>query len=53
VLLAAAIAYFALQAAIIADQRDDPILKIAIGRDLKGKVSPLLYLTGTGASPAR
>src|SRR3954470_8493240 len=49
VLLAAAVAYFALQAAIIADQRgDDPILKTAIGRDLKGKVSPLLYAAGIG-----
>ena len=50
VLLAAAVAYFALQAAIIADQRDDPILKTAIGRDLKGKSSPLLYTAGIGLS---
>jgi len=46
VLLAAALAYYALQAAIIAEQRDDPILKTAIGRDLKGKSSPLLYVAG-------
>jgi uncharacterized membrane protein len=50
-LLAAAVAYFALQAAIIADQRtDDPILKTAIGRDLKGKASPLLYAAGIALS---
>ncbi|HET6908938.1 MAG TPA: TMEM175 family protein [Mycobacteriales bacterium] len=48
VLLAAALAYFALQSAIIADQRDDPILKNAVGRDLKGKASPLLYMAGIG-----
>jgi uncharacterized membrane protein len=48
VLLAAALAYYALQSAIIADQRDDPILKTAIGRDLKGKSSPLFYLAGIG-----
>jgi len=50
VLLAASIAYFALQTAIIADQRDDPILKTAIGRDLKGKASPVLYTAGIGLS---
>jgi len=48
VLLAAALAYYALQSAIIADQRDDPVLKTAIGRDLKGKSSPLFYLAGIG-----
>jgi uncharacterized membrane protein len=46
VLLAAAVAYFALQSAIIADQRDAPVLKTAIGRDLKGKASPGLYAAG-------
>src|SRR5690348_16344865 len=46
VLLAAAVAYFALQSAIIADQRDKPVLKTAIGRDLKGKASPALYAAG-------
>jgi uncharacterized membrane protein len=45
-LLAAAVAYFALQTVIIRDQRDDPVLARAVGRDLKGKASPLLYLTG-------
>ncbi|MBV9096499.1 MAG: DUF1211 domain-containing protein [Frankiaceae bacterium] len=46
VLLAAALAYYALQSAIIAEQRDHPVLKNAIGRDLKGKSSPLLYVAG-------
>jgi uncharacterized membrane protein len=48
VLLAAALAYFALQSAIVADQREDPVLRTAIGRDLKGKSSPVLYAAGIG-----
>ena len=43
-LLFAAIAYFILQTAIIAEEGPDSRLRAAIGRDLKGKVSPLLYL---------
>jgi uncharacterized membrane protein len=43
VLLMAAIAYWVLQWTIISDQRDAPLLAQAIGRDLKGKVSPLMY----------
>ena len=43
-LLLAAIAYFILQTAIIAEEGPDSRLRAAIGRDLKGKVSPLLYL---------
>jgi len=43
VLLLAAIAYFILQQAIIASQGAESILKQAIGRDLKGKISPILY----------
>ena len=48
VLLAASLAYFALQTAIIHEQGKDSTLAIAIGRDLKGKVSPLLYTLGIG-----
>jgi uncharacterized membrane protein len=48
VLLAAALAYFALQAAIIHLQGTGSTLAIAIGRDLKGKASPLLYALGIG-----
>ena len=43
VLLMAAIAYYILQNAIIRRQGDRSILKRAVGRDLKGKVSPILY----------
>ncbi len=44
VLLAAAIAYYVLQKMIIAQQGRNSKLKAAIGRDLKGKISPLIYL---------
>src|SRR4051794_21299725 len=43
VLLMAAIAYYVLQQAIIRSQGADSILKKAIGRDWKGKLSPVLY----------
>ena len=46
VLLAAAIAYFGLRTAIIRDQGDGSIVAEAVGRDLKGKLSPLLYIAG-------
>jgi TMEM175 potassium channel family protein len=44
VLLMAAIAYVLLQQTIIRAQGPDSILKKAIGRDWKGKLSPLLYV---------
>lgn len=44
VLLAAAIAYYILQKMIIAQQGRNSKLRAAIGRDLKGKISPLIYL---------
>jgi uncharacterized membrane protein len=44
VLLMAAIAYYVLQQTIIRAQGRDSVLKKAIGRDWKGKVSPVLYL---------
>jgi uncharacterized membrane protein len=43
VLLMAAVAYFVLQHAIITSQGTDSLLARAVGRDLKGKLSPLLY----------
>lgn len=46
VLLAAAIAYWVLQRAIIASQGPGSRLKAAIGGDWKGKLSPVLYLVG-------
>ena len=42
VLLMAAIAYYLLQQAIIRSQGPDSILKKAVGRDWKGKLSPVL-----------
>jgi uncharacterized membrane protein len=44
VLLAAAIAYWLLQQAIIAAQGDSSVLRHAVGRDWKGKLSPVLYI---------
>lgn len=44
VLLAAAFAYYILQSTIVAQQGADSKLRAAIGRDLKGKLSPLIYL---------
>ena len=44
VLLMAAIAYFILQATIIGSQGADSLLRKAVGRDWKGKLSPLFYL---------
>ena len=44
VLLLAAIAYYLLQRAIISTQGPNSLLKAALGRDWKGKVSPLLNL---------
>ena len=43
VLLMAAIAYWLLQRTIIASQGKDSLLARAVGKDLKGKVSPLFY----------
>jgi uncharacterized membrane protein len=43
VLLMAAIAYYILQQTIIRSQGEGSILKEAIGRDWKGKLSPVLY----------
>src|SRR4051794_18891136 len=46
VLLGAAIAFYVLQTSIIRVQGHDSTLAIAIGRDMKGKASPVLYITG-------
>jgi uncharacterized membrane protein len=50
VLLMAAVAYYLLQQAIIRAQGADSILKEAIGRDWKGKLSPLLYIVAIFAT---
>ena len=44
VLMMAAVAYWLLQRAIIAHQGKQSLLAEAVGRDLKGKLSPVLYL---------
>ncbi len=44
VLLMAAMAYWILQRTIIASQGAHSLLAKAVGRDLKGKASPLIYL---------
>ncbi|MBU3821558.1 DUF1211 domain-containing protein [Flavobacteriaceae bacterium XHP0103] len=46
ILLGAAIAYFILQFLIIKSHGKDSILAKALGRDIKGKVSPVLYVLG-------
>ncbi|MCL5047430.1 MAG: TMEM175 family protein [Firmicutes bacterium] len=50
ILLTAAIAYYLLQTAIIANQGAASALRTAVGRDVKGKISPLLYLAGVFSS---
>jgi uncharacterized membrane protein len=50
VLLMAAIAYWFLQQAIIASQGATSVLRTAVGRDWKGKLSPLLYLIAIGST---
>jgi uncharacterized membrane protein len=45
-LLACALAYFLLERRIIAAQGSDGKLAEAVGRDLKGKLSPLFYMAG-------
>jgi uncharacterized membrane protein len=50
VLLAAALAYYALQEAIIRNQGAGSPLAAAVGRDRKGHWSPLLYAAAVGLS---
>ena len=47
-LLMSAIAYTLLQLAINKTHGDDSHIKRALGRDLKGKISPLLYIIAIG-----
>jgi uncharacterized membrane protein len=47
-LLAAAIAYFVLQRTILRQQGSDSPLARALGADIKGKISPVLYATAIG-----
>ena len=50
VLLMAAIAYYVLERAIIRAQGPESILKKAVGRDFKGKLSPVLYVVAIVAT---
>jgi uncharacterized membrane protein len=51
VLLMAAIAYFILQGRILAAEGPDSVLARAVGRDWKGKLSPVLYLVAILVAP--
>ena len=50
ILLMAALAYSVLQIAILKEHGKSSVLAKAIGKDIKGKISPLLYLLGIGAA---
>jgi uncharacterized membrane protein len=50
VLLAAAIAYLILQTALLRAEGEQSRLRVALGSDFKGKISPLLYCVGIALS---
>ena len=50
VLIAAAIAYLILQTVLLHTEGDQSRLRLALGSDVKGKISPLLYCAGIGLS---
>ena len=50
ILLMAAVAYYILQFRIIINHGPDSLLSKAIGKDLKGKASPILYLIAIGST---
>ena len=49
-LLLAAVAYFVLERAVTSAEGPDSPLRRALGNDLKGKISPMLYLIGIGSA---
>jgi uncharacterized membrane protein len=53
VLLMAAIAYWVLQRQILRTEGPHAVLALAVGRDLKGKLSPLVYALAIGAAFVR
>ena len=53
VLLMAAIAYLILQRQILRVEGPHAVLAVAVGRDLKGKLSPLFYALAIGAAFVR
>src|SRR5947199_8485105 len=48
VLLAAAIAYYILKTMLLRAEGPQSKLRVALGSDLKGKISPVLYCLGIG-----
>jgi uncharacterized membrane protein len=50
VMLMSAIAYYILQKVIIASEGEGSVLKQALGNDIKGKISPVLYLLAIGGA---
>ncbi len=50
ILLMAAVAYYILQTRIIINHGTDSLLSKAIGKDLKGKASPILYVIAIGST---
>jgi uncharacterized membrane protein len=50
VLLMAAIAYYVLQSRILKNHGPDSLLARAIGNDLKGKISPVLYVVAIAST---
>lgn len=50
ILLMAAIAYFILQNRILKTHGPESILAKAVGKDFKGKISPVLYVLGIGSA---
>ena len=53
VLLMAAVAYWVLQQQILPAEGPKSVLATAVGSDLQGKISPLLYLVAIGAAFVR
>ena len=50
VLLMAAVAYYILTRALLAEHEKDSVLAVALGRDFKGKVSIVFYVLGIAAA---
>ncbi|MDX6273503.1 MAG: potassium channel family protein [Frankiales bacterium] len=50
VLLAAALAYYLLQLMVLREHGPDSVLAQALGRDIKGKISPAIYVAGIALS---
>jgi TMEM175 potassium channel family protein len=50
VLLCAALAYYILQTMLLRAEGEQSVLRRAVGSDVKGKLSPLLYCVGIGVS---